>query len=209
MPLPASAGLVPLPPASTAGLQDSASSADHSQAMKSVLITAGTAMAVALVSATAPLGALGILPGIPAWGPAYDAARHAGVSGLPTPTATPNVPLVETPAAPPTMAQPRATAASAPTSARTTAPKPMPPTTTVPANAAKPTPLPTTAAVVRPTVTREAPLSAPATAPLPRSGQPSLAPATLVSPTATFASQSSTAPADANQGLVFGTPALI
>src|SRR5438445_12634359 len=102
--------------------------------MKSVLITAGTAMAVVLVSATAPLGALGILPGSPAWGPAYDAARHAGVRGLPTPTAT--VPLVETPSAAATMAPPRATAASAPTSAPTAAPKAMPPTTSVPANAA-------------------------------------------------------------------------
>src|SRR5438445_931437 len=173
--------------------------------MKSVLITAGTAMAVALVSATAPLGALGILPGVPAWGPAYDAARHAGVSGLPAPTATPDVPLVETPAAAATMAQPRATAASAPTSA----PKPMPPTTTVPANAARPTPLPTTAAVARPTVTREAPLSSPTTAALPRSAQPSLARATIASPTATVATRPSPAPADANQGLVFGTPALI
>src|SRR2546428_5585443 len=142
MPLPASAGLVPLPPASTAGLQDSASSADHSQAMKSVLITAGTAMAVALVSATAPLGALGILPGIPAWGPAYDAARHAGVSGLPTPTATPNIPLVETPAAAPTMASPRAPAAGAPTSAPTAGPQTMPPPPPPPPQAAQPTPPP-------------------------------------------------------------------
>ena len=166
-------------------------------------------MAVALVSATAPLGALGILPGIPAWGPAYDAARHAGVSGLPTPTATPDVPLVETPAAAPTTASPRATAASAPTSAPTAAPKPMPPTTTVPANAARPTPLPTTAAVARPTVTREAPLSSPTTAALPRSAQPSLARTTIASPTATVATRPTTALADANQGLVFGTPALI